>query len=180
MKRIVMAVSLLALGACGSDPEGGDSAAAGPTVSTAGNRAQQEESVAAVLHGSDKSPFSVRFLLDSAPRVGVRATVRVDISAAEPVPALLFAASAEGLELDPAASQATLVLGEGGKPVSHAVHFTAQKAGLVEVMIQLKVASGENAATTYSLPVLVSEAAGAADAPAVSAPAAAPPPTAAS
>jgi hypothetical protein len=159
MKRIAVSVSLLVLGACSSEPDGSTAPASTGAASPAVRQAPQDESVAAVLQGTGQSPYTVRFLLDAAPKVGVPATVRVDVSAAEPVPALMLSASADALELDPAASQASLVLSEAGKAVGHPVRFTARQAGMTELLIQLKATTAEAQAVTYSIPILATEAA---------------------
>ncbi len=110
--------------------------------------------VAAVLQSSGMPVARLGFVMAAKPVVGVRSGLRLDVSAAAQVPILLLQTEAEGLAIDPATAQASLVIGEG-RAASHELGFTPHREGLTEITVRLR--SGEEGGTeaVYVIPVLV-------------------------
>ena len=155
MKTGVVLLAVLALAGCGSGEQSKKSSA----VTTA-NKAQPAvaDAVAAVLQSTGAPVASVNFLLDAKPLVGAPAKLRLDIAAAEAM-ALLIVVEAEGLSLEPDSARGTLVLTGGGTVTSRELNFTAQRAGLVEILVHLRKAEDGSIDTVYAIPVLVGSAA---------------------
>ena len=156
MKTRLVAMAVLALAGCGRS-DAPDKAAAAGNASRAPVVAA-EEAVAAVLQSAGKPIARVGFLLGSKPLLGASSTLRLDIAADEPVPALLLAAEGEAIAIEPATAQASLALAEAGTVVSYQLTFTPQRAGLAQILVRLRNADAAGVETVYAIPLLVAAA----------------------
>jgi hypothetical protein len=151
----------LALSACGSKSEDDAGAGTQAATATANNSARAGDAVAAVLQSQGTPVARLAFVLETRPVVGQPFSIKLEVSAAEPVAALQLSAESTSLILAPAS--AILALASAGEPVTHELIATSQQEGLAELTVRLK--AGEGAEAVYAVPVLVS-AAGSAPAPA--------------
>jgi len=110
--------------------------------------------VAAVLQSTGTPVAKLGFVLAAKPVVGVRSGLRLDVSDAAQVSALLLQAEAEGLAIDPATAQASLAIVEG-KAASHELSFTPQREGLLEITVRLRSGEEDGSEAVYVIPVLV-------------------------
>jgi hypothetical protein len=118
--------------------------------------------VAAVLQTPGKASVQLLFHLADKPVVGKTGSLRLDFSAADPVPVLALKAESVALELG-ANAEASLVLPEAGATVHHALSFTPRQAGWAELIVRLTAGNPEGGATTemrYTIPLLVAAASG--------------------
>jgi hypothetical protein len=144
----ILVVALVVAGCSRGEPDGaaGDVAARAPAAPGA-------DVVAGVLQSSGTPVAKLGFVLGPKPAIGIQSSLRLDISAAAPVPTLQLVAEPDGLALDPATARSTLALA-AGKVVSHELLFTPEREGLSEITVRLR--SGEEGSETiYAIPVLV-------------------------
>jgi hypothetical protein len=154
MKTRIVLMALLALAGCGrsEQPEDGGSA-----KSTAKAQPVAADAVAAVLQSG--APIArLSFMLDMKPQQGSPATMRLDFSAPEAM-ALSMVAESDGLTLDPATAKGSVTLTGGGAVTSHELRFTAQREGLIEIVVRLRKDEADGAETVYAIPVLAAPAA---------------------
>jgi hypothetical protein len=154
MKSSLLIIAALALAGCGgSGPEQGAAPAGTPA---AGNAVRGDESVAAVLQSSGPAPAQLRFVIASRPALGKAFTLRLEASAATPVPVLQLTVD-PGADFSVEPASFALALAEAGTRSSQDVTVTPRQAGLGSLSVQLK-AGAEGATAEYVIPVLVGTA----------------------
>jgi hypothetical protein len=134
----------LALSACGSksddDAAGGTQAA--PTTAN-GPRGGAGDAVAAVLQSEGTPVARLAFVLETRPVVGQPFSIKLEVTAAQPLPALQLSAESASLILAPAS--AVLALPSAEVPVTHELIATSQQEGLAELGVRLKAGEGPEA-----------------------------------
>ncbi len=95
----VLAVVVLVVAGCGSKEKA--EGAAGADTGVRAKQAAGAEAVAAVLQSTGTPVAKLGFVVVAAPVVGLQSALRLDISAAAPVPALLVSAEGDGVTIDP-------------------------------------------------------------------------------
>ncbi len=156
MKTRVVVLVLLALASCGRSDQPEKSSIAKSAAKAA---PATVDSVAAVLQSTGTQVARVNFMLDAQPLLGAPAKLRLDISAVEAV-SLLLAVEADGLDIDPDSARGSVVLTGGGTVTSRDLLFTAQREGLLEIVVRLRKAEADSIDTVYAIPVLIAPAAG--------------------
>ncbi|MEO6186053.1 MAG: hypothetical protein ABIP38_05705 [Steroidobacteraceae bacterium] len=155
MKTRVVVLVLLALAGCGRGDEPGKST----TAKTAAKAPPATvDAVAAVLQSTGTPVARMNFMLPAKPLVGAPAKMRLDVSAAEAA-SLLITVEADGLAIDPDSARGSLVLTGGGTVTSRELLFTAEREGLLEIVVRLRKAETDSIDTVYAIPVLIGPAA---------------------
>src|SRR5688572_3959238 len=110
---------VLVLCACGSKSEddAGDGTQAASATANNGSRAGANDAVAAVLQSEGTPVARVVFVLETRPVVGQPFSIKLEITAAEPVAALQLSAESATLILAP--TSATVALTGAEVPVTH-------------------------------------------------------------
>jgi hypothetical protein len=151
----VLVAMALALAAC---DRGGEEQpqATGPaaTVAPAGGAVRGSDAVRAVLQSQGTALAKLEFLIETRPVAGQPFAVKLQLSAAEPQPALQLMAESSAMAVAP--ESATLALEAANVPVTHELVVTAPKEGLAELIVRLK--AGEAPETIYAIPVLIAAA----------------------
>lgn len=155
MKSSLLTIAALVLAGCGSSgPETGSTGGGAPAAASA---VRGDESVAAVLQSNGPAPAQLRFVIASRPALGMSFTLRLEATAAAPVPVLQLAID-PGAEFSVEPANFSLALAEAGARGSQDVTVTPRQAGLGSLSVRLK-AGEEGAAAEYVIPVLVGTAA---------------------
>jgi hypothetical protein len=153
---VTVVALLLALAACdkADEPEAATGAPAS-AAPAAGTSRGGGDAVPAVKVSQGEPVATVGFIIDSRPVAGQPFALKLQVSAAVPVPELQLAAESTDLIIAPAST--TLALGTANTPVEQELMVTAPKAGLLDLTLRLKGADA--AETVYAVPVLVAAAA---------------------
>jgi hypothetical protein len=153
---VALAVLTLGLVACGDTPgpESGPNSAVSTQARSATGGPRGSDAVSAVRLSEGAPVAELEFVIDSRPVAGKPFHVKLQVSAAAPVPALQLAAESTSLIVAPAS--ATLAIESADQPAVQDLTVTAPAAGLLELGVRLK--SGDAPETLYSIPVLVAAA----------------------
>lgn len=146
---------LAALAGCGDSEKtepGTQTAARAPAAAAAG-------AVAAVLQSSGTPLAKLGFVVLAVPVNGAQAGMRLELSSAEPVPALQLSVEGDGVSVDAATARMSFALAAGAT-AQHDVRFVPQREGLAQVTVRMRQTT-DGPETVYAIPVLVAKAAGA-------------------
>ncbi|MEO6079941.1 MAG: hypothetical protein ABIQ86_09210 [Steroidobacteraceae bacterium] len=116
------------------------------------------DAVAAALQSPGTPIAKLGFVVTSRPVVGAQSGLRLDISGAAPG-TLLVTTEGDGVEIDPAMARVGLAVTTADATVSHALQFTPQRDGILEVTVRLHGGAADSPETIYVIPVLVAKAA---------------------
>lgn len=155
-----LAVVGIALGLCGcggrQEPAAESSAEAGAVSTQAPAQVRTGDgAVAAVLESAGPAVASLWFEVAGRPVAGQPFTLKLQLSAAQPLRSLQVTVDSDGLDVTP--QRATLVLAEASTPVNHELTVTAPGEGLFDLRVRL-VAGEHGAEALYAIPVLVAAA----------------------
>lgn len=148
-------VAGITLAACGSNEAQQPAVAGTPgTAAASGVERAGPDSVAAVLQ-SPGTPFAgLWFEVASAPVVGEAFAMKLQVAAQQPVEQVDL--RIESVDLVASPDRASLSLPKAREHVVQELAVTARNAGMTELTVRL--ASGDGAAATYSIPVWVKAA----------------------
>jgi hypothetical protein len=160
MKIISLVAAGVTLGLCGcgdrQEPAAGSPAATGAAGTQGPAQVRTGDgAVAGVLESTGPAVASLWFEVVERPVAGQPFTLKLQLSAAQPLPSLEVAVGSEGLKITP--ERASLALAEASTPVSHELTVTAPEAGLFDLRVRL-VAGEQGAESLYAIPVLVAAA----------------------
>jgi len=157
IRVLVMAGITLGLCACGDRQEGG--AESSGTTGTASAQAPAQArsgdgAVAGVLESTGPAVAALWFEVAEGPVAGQPFTLKLQLSAAQPQPALEVMAGSESLKITP--ERAVVALAEANSSVNHELTVTAPEAGMFDLRVRL--VAGPGAEAVYAIPVLVAAA----------------------
>ncbi len=152
-RLVTMLVAALVVAGCiKGDQAGGGAGGQAPAAAPVTGA----DAVAAVLQSPPGTSIAkLGFAVTAKPAVGVQTILRLDISAAAPVPTLVLVAESEGVTIDPATARVNLALPTADKVATHAVRFTSLREGLAEITVRLSDGGADSPQTIYAIPVLV-------------------------
>jgi len=163
-RTVLLPLMALVLCAC-EDKAAADKASARRANAATAVATVVEEAVTAVRTSNGAPAAQLKFVLPTRPLVGIPFPIQLLVTAAKTPSGLALKPESLGLRADPLA--ASLVFSDEAPTAVQEFMLTAQQPGLMELIVHV-IADPEAPATTYVLPILVSEpepAAGSAPAP---------------
>lgn len=153
IRALVVACITLGLCACGDrqEPTESTGAAGAPSSQAPAQTRTGDGAVAGVLESAGPAVAALWFEVAERPVAGRPFTLKLQLSAAQPQPALEVTAGSESLKITP--ERAVVALAEASTPVDHELTLTAPEAGLFDLRVRL--AAGPGAEAVYAIPVLV-------------------------
>jgi hypothetical protein len=163
--KVLLLCTVALLGACHKDSGSGDAANSAPqakikapVVAKSGPTAAEQTAgmVEAAVQGKSALPAELKFDLPQRPKVGQ--TQQVDLALIAQVPgnpATIQVSGADGLSVDPAASQLDIPATEAGEVYRHTVNITPTAEGVLLLGVKVSLKHDEvTDAKSFSIPII--------------------------